>query len=138
MDRIQVIQCQSCGEYKHVTHFRGGDRACQECVRQGKVFRPMQLAPQQKQMDEHLRRAVKAIMSEWVSNDSMPDEITAGERKVIRRRGLDLVSHDVVARELGISEKRVRALEERAQAKMLRLAKDHAVLWLMSGDNPAA
>lgn len=136
MDRI--VQCQSCGEYKHVSHFSVGERGCMECVRLKKVIRPVEIKAQNSRMSEHIRRAVKAIMSEWVSNDTMPEEITAGERQVIRRRALDMVSQSVIAREMGISEKRVRAIEQRAQAKLLRLAKEHAPLWLLSSKDAAA
>lgn len=129
---IQIAQCQSCGNFKHVSWF-ATDRICIDCDRAGLVYKPFEIKQQEKQLDEHLRRAVKAIIAEWCANDDFPEEITANERKVILRRTEDFASTDAIARELGISVKRAEAIEKRAQAKLLRLAREAAPLWLLSG-----
>lgn len=133
----QIHQCQSCGEWRHVSYF-SKDRICDHCIRAGKVYRPVTLSKDEIAQATHMRRAAKAIIAGWVDTGIMPEEITDTERKIIRRRALDLVSNEVIAREMGISPKRAESLEARAQAKLLRLALDQAPLWLMSGNDPAA
>lgn len=121
-----IIQCQSCGEWKHVSWFPDGSRACGPCLQEGKSYVPFQLSEKARKHKDLVTAHSKTLITEWIENDTLPPDVTADERKILRLRALDNLSIGAASKSMGISEKRAAAIESRAQLKLARLSRDLA------------
>jgi hypothetical protein len=125
----QVIQCPLCGEYRHKSWFNVGWRGCLACYEAGRVWQPA-LDSRRRKLDASEKQQVKAVIYDWMTNDSFPEEITAQERKLLQLRTLDMKSLDETAKVLGIKLKRAAHIEQQAQSKLHRLAKAAMPGWV--------
>ena len=118
----EIIQCPVCGEYRHKSWFHVGWRGCLQCYEEGRVWQP-QLDLRRRKLAESERRQVKAVIYDWMTNDTFPEEITAQERKLLLLRTQDMKSLDEAAKIMGMKLKRAAHVEQQAQSKLSRLAK---------------
>jgi hypothetical protein len=125
----QVIRCPVCEEFRHKSYFSVGHRGCRVCYEAGRVWQPRMNALH-KQLAADDRRLVKAVIYDWLMNDSFPEELTAQERKILALRTQDMKSLDEAAQIMGIKLKRAAHVEAQAQSKITRLAKQAMPGWV--------
>ena len=124
-----IIQCPVCGEYRHKSWFHVGRRGCLQCYEEGRLWERETDKLHRKLRDDE-RRLVKAVIYDWLMNDSFPAEITAQERKLLLLRTQDMKSLDETAKVMGIKVKRAAHIEAQAQSKITRLAKEAMPEWV--------
>lgn len=124
-----IIQCPVCGQFRHKSHFHVGRRGCAECYEEGRLWE-RETDRLYKKLSEQERNLVKSVIYDWMMHDTFPEEITAQERKILLLRTQDMKSLDESARVMGIKLKRAAHIEQQAQSKLARLAKQAMPGWV--------
>ena len=124
----EIMQCPSCGNWRHRSQFSVGRRGCSTCQADGTEWLGGMDRLQVKLRESEML-ILKQIIFDLMMEDELPPEFTDTERRILHGR-MAGYGDAKIAEGLKLKVNRMTSIEKRAQQKLKRIATELMPDWI--------